>query len=93
MPLTPLALTPTYETFWLISLGIGAVVLVVVIALLTLLLKLVRDIDVGVREVWETATRLASNTATTWQLRETAKRLDELAEEAAHHDELLESKR
>lgn len=87
-----LALVAEYQTFWWIALGTGAVVLVVVIALLTILLRTVQRIDEGVREVWETATRLASNTATTWQLRETAGALQEIKAEALRHDELLQSK-
>lgn len=90
--MTLLALVAEYQTFWWIALGTGAVVLVVVIALLTILLRTVQRIDDGVREVWETATRLASNTATTWQLRETAGALEEIKAEALRHDELLQSK-
>lgn len=90
--MTVLALVAEYQTFWWIALGTGAVVLVVVIALLTMLLRTVQRIDEGVREVWETATRLASNTATTWQLRETAGALEEIRAEALRHDELLQSK-
>ena len=90
--MTVLALVAEYQTFWWIALGTGAVVLVVVIALLTMLLRTVQRIDDGVREVWETATRLASNTATTWQLRVTAGALEEIKAEALRHDELLQSK-
>ncbi|MDP9021623.1 MAG: hypothetical protein M3N57_02780 [Actinomycetota bacterium] len=87
-----LALVSEYQTFWMISLGIGAVVLLVVIALLTLLLRIVQQIDRGVREVWETATRFASNTATTWQLRELSHTLQSLREEMQAHEELLDSR-
>lgn len=87
-----LALVDEYRTMWYVALGVGAVVLVVVIVLLTLLLRIVNNIDTGVREVWETATRLAANTATTWQLRDTATVLKELRAEARKHDELLDSK-
>ncbi|HVM35329.1 MAG TPA: hypothetical protein VM784_08300 [Actinomycetota bacterium] len=77
---------------WYISLGIGAVVIAVVIALLTLLLKIVQEIDVNVFGVWEMAKRLAANTATTWQLNKTAAVLEEVKREALRHDELLGSK-
>jgi hypothetical protein len=87
-----LALSSTYETFWIASLILGAVVLVVVTALLHWLLRIVQSIVLGVRGVWESATRLASNTATTWQLRETAVALDELTAEALRHDALLDSR-
>lgn len=75
-------------TTWWIALGIGAVVLVVVIALLTLLLRFVQDIDSGVDLVWSTATKLASNTATAWQLQGTANTVGKLKEEVRRHDEL-----
>ncbi|HEX2028014.1 MAG TPA: hypothetical protein VHF25_08455 [Nitriliruptorales bacterium] len=87
-----LALATEFQTFWWVALGMGLVVVIVVIALLTLLLRIVQGIDTGVREVWETATRLASNTATTLQLHETGAALKELREEAQRHDELLGSK-
>lgn len=79
-------------TMWKVALGIGAVVIVVVIALLTLLLRIVQDIDGNVFGVWEMAKRLAANTATTWQLHGTAASLQELKQEALLHDELLARK-
>ncbi len=79
-------------TMWQIALGIGAVVIAVVIALLTLLLKIVQEIDTNVFGVWEMAKRLAANTATTWQLNKTAAVLEEIKREALRHDELLGSK-
>lgn len=75
-------------TVWWIALGIGAVVLVVVVALLTLLLRFVHDIDSGVAEVWSTATKLAANTATAWQLQGTANTVAKIKEEARRHDQL-----
>lgn len=77
---------------WQIALGIGAVVIAVVIALLTLLLRIVQEIDMNVFGVWEMAKRLAANTATTWQLHKTAAVLEEIKREALQHDELLGSK-
>lgn len=84
-----LALVDEYQTFWYISLGIGGVVVVVVIALLSLLTRIVIAIDTRVRTVWETATRLAANTATTWSLRDTASALRKLSDEARHQSELF----
>lgn len=84
-----LALASEEVTFWTIALGIGAVVIAVVIALLTLLLKIVVSIDEGVAEVWQTATQLASNTTTVWQINTTLQMLDKVKEEALLHDELL----
>ncbi len=50
-------------TFWWVALGIGLVVWLVVIALLTLLLRLVQDIDGGVIGVRDTLHRVAGNTS------------------------------
>lgn len=84
-----LALASSEVTMWKISLGIGAVVLIVVIALLTLLLRIVQDIDRNVFGVWEMAKRVAANTATTWQLNKTAAAVGQIKEEALLHDGLL----
>lgn len=80
------------RTFWYIALGIGAVVVVVVIALLSLLLSIVKDIDEGAQAVWRSAKRLAANTATSWQLRETAATLEKIKQEARLHDAMLEER-
>lgn len=88
--MTALALTGTEQTFWTIALGIGLVVVLVVITLLTLLVRFVRYIDEGVAEVWSTATRLAANTATTWQLQNTLNGVRRLKQEVQEHDRLLE---
>lgn len=80
-------------TMWWIAVGIGLVVILVVIALLSLLLKIVRDIDTGVEDVWDMATRMAANTATTWQLNTTANTLDKLKTELVAHDRLLGQRR
>lgn len=85
-----LALAASFETAWIVALVVGVVVLAVVVVLLHWLLRIVERIDRNVRQVWETATRLASNTATTWQLNETAVALDELRTEAMRHDAFLE---
>lgn len=82
-------LPPEEQTFWLIALGIGVVVVIVVIALLTLLLRLVRYIDDGVADVWQTATKLAANTATTWQFQRLLNTAEHIKQEAMYHDELL----
>lgn len=88
--IAPLAVTSDEQTIWLMSLGIGLVVVFVVIALLTLLLRIVIDIDESVKDVWRSATRVAANTATTWQLRDTAATMEAIREEAWRHDALLE---
>jgi hypothetical protein len=90
MPL--IALSDTTQLLWSVTLAVGAVVLVVVILLLTVLLRRVQAIDHGVREIYESAGPLAANTATTWQLEQTAVELERLAEEAGRHDEMLDRK-
>lgn len=86
---TFIALSPDERVFWYISLGIGLVVILVVIALLTLLSSLVRDIEVGVAALWTMAKRMAANTSTTYQLNETASLANGLTDELQLHDEVL----
>lgn len=92
MPTAVLALTREETTFWMISLGIGLVVVFVVIALLTFLLKLVRDIDAGVSGVLNTAVGVIGNTSLIAKLGTTAGALEEIKKEALRHDALLRSK-
>lgn len=84
-----LALTAAETTMWTSLLGVGAVVLVVVLLLLHRLLIAVRQLDHDAAAVWDAATGLARNTATTWQLGQTAVALDEIKQEALRHDALL----
>lgn len=77
------------HTFWLIALGMGAVVVLVVIALLTLLLRVIQDIDAGVETLTTTATEVAGNTAAIMELPKTAAVLKDIREEALIHHELL----
>ena len=79
----------TTHTLWWITLGVGLVVALVAIGLLQLFLNQVRRIERGSLEVWETATTVARNTATTWMLAQTPVRLDRLTEEALRHDAFL----
>ena len=83
------ALQSEHVTFWWITLGMGAVVIVAVIVLLSLLVSFVDDIDRNLMDVWDTATRLAANTATTWMLHQTVARTEELGAEVDRHAELL----
>ena len=78
-----------HVTFWWITLGLGAVVIAAVIVLLTLLVNLVDDIDKNVQDVWDTATRLAANTATTWMLGQTGQLTSDLSDEIDAHNDLL----
>ena len=79
----------TTHTLWWITLGVGLVVALVAVVLLQLFLNQVRRIERGSLELWETATTVARNTATTWMLAQTPVRLDRLTEEALRHDAFL----
>ncbi len=75
--------------FWWITLGLGAVVIAAVILLLFLLHTFVSDIERNVREVWETATRVAQNTSTTWMLNQAGVLTAELRDEVHQHAQLM----
>lgn len=77
------------HTFWQITLGIGAVVALVVIVLMTLLLRLLKDIDTGVQSASAMAKNVAGNTAAIEELPTTAAVLEDIREEALIHYELL----
>ena len=81
------------KVLWGVALGIGLVVIVVVIALLTFLSQLDRDIDAGVDSLWTVTSRLAQNTTGLYQLAGTGSVLRALREELIRHDKLLEEKR
>ncbi|MDQ3569654.1 MAG: hypothetical protein M3396_03350 [Actinomycetota bacterium] len=84
-----LGLQEEHVTIWWTTLGLGLVVVIAVIVLLSLLVALVKDIDTNVRETWDTATRLAANTATTWMLQQTATRVEDLSTEVDRHVQAL----
>lgn len=84
-----LALAAETQLMWWITLGLGAVVAAVVVVLLHLLLRAVVQIEDNVNTLWSTATRVARNTATGWQLGSTATELDALRSEVSHHDAVL----
>ena len=81
------------KVLWQIALGMGLVVVIVVIALLTLLTRLVKEIDVGVDSLWTVTKRLAQNTTGLYQLAGTASVLRALREEMIRHDKLLADER
>ena len=81
------------KALWMVALGLGLVVVLVVIALLTLLSRLVRDIDVGVASLWTVTKRLAQNTTGLYQLAGTGSVLRALREELIRHDKLLSDER
>lgn len=86
-----LAIAIQTHTFWEITLGIGAVVALVVIALMTLLLHLLKDIDRGVEGASDVAKEVAGNTVAIEELPTTAAVLRDIREEALIHYELLSS--
>ncbi len=83
------ALDSQEKVLWYIALGIGLVVILVVIVLLTLLSRLVHDIDVSVDSLWTVTKRVAQNTTGLYQLAGTGSVLRALREELLRHDELL----
>jgi len=77
------------EAYWAIALGLGLVVAVVAVVLLEVFLRQVHRIERGAQAVWTAGKQVAGNTATTWLLPETSKRLDLLTDEAMKHVALL----
>jgi len=77
------------KALWMVALGIGLVVILVVIVLLSMLRSLVDDIDVGVANLWTVTKRLAINTTGMYQLAGTASILRALREEALRQEKLL----
>jgi len=88
-----LTLDSDEKVLWQVALGMGLVVILVVIALLTLLHRLVRDIDDEVDSLWTVTKRLAQNTTGLYQLAGTASVLRALREELIGHDRLLSEDR
>ncbi len=79
----------TDNAAWWLTLALGLVVAVVAVALLQIFLNKVRRVERGAEAIWNAATPVARNTATTWMLTQTTVRLDRLTEEALRHDALL----
>jgi hypothetical protein len=77
------------EGYWILALVLGLVAAVVAVVLLEMFLREVHRIERGAEQVWQAGKEVARNTATTWLLPETSKRLDLLTEEAGKHVELL----
>ncbi|MGH3821843.1 MAG: hypothetical protein ACRDRA_03220 [Pseudonocardiaceae bacterium] len=84
-----LALAPQEITLWEITLAIGAVVIVAVIALLSLLLSFVRSIETNVQRLRDVAQDVRGDTANIKVALAVADSLDEVAEEARRHAQLL----
>jgi F0F1-type ATP synthase membrane subunit b/b' len=80
-----LALTDTQETLWWVAIIAGFVVVLVVAALLTVLVRLVRTIDRRVVDIKATLTQAEANTADAALLDTTAAGVDMVLEEGLEH--------
>jgi len=58
-------------TLWWITLGIAALVVLVVAALLVWIARTAERIDAHARDVWTAGTAIAANTVQIWQLQKT----------------------
>jgi hypothetical protein len=76
---------PEEVTWWWMAVGLGLVVVLVVIGVLTLLINLVKDIDRGVDGVVETLGQTARNTGTTFLIADTATQVDAVLAEGLNH--------
>jgi hypothetical protein len=85
------ALAHEQVTLWWITLGLGAVVLVVVVVLLSLLTSLVKDIEINVDDCLETAGLIAENTQNITALDTTLVATTALGEEVDKHAAFLTS--
>lgn len=83
----------TNQTLWWITLGVGLVVALVVLALLETLRRAVVDIDRAVTELWTMGKRLAQNTQTTHLFQTTKARGGELLGEIERHGPSEEGRR
>lgn len=84
-----LALAAEETTLWQTTLVAGAVVLVAVLALLSLLLYLVGSIETSVQRLGGVAQGVGSNTANIKVALAVADSLDEVMDEARRHARLL----
>jgi ABC-type protease/lipase transport system fused ATPase/permease subunit len=75
----------TNQTLWLVTLGVGLVVALVVWGLLEMLRRTVLEVERAVDDVWTMGKRLAQNTATSHTLLTTKERGVELLEELEQH--------
>lgn len=85
MSVTPAGYAPEEITFWWVSIGMGVVVTLVVILLLTFLVRLVKEIDAAVINIRDTLGRISANTSNTTLINETAERVDAVLDEGLTH--------
>jgi hypothetical protein len=88
-----LGLAHEHITMWWISLGIGGVVVLVVVVLLSLLTLFVGDIERGVDTILQTAGGIAGNTSKIPALGQTAELTGVLRDELGRHAAVLGSLR
>lgn len=82
----PTGYTAEELTYWWVAIGVGFVVVLVVILLLSTLISLVKIIDNGVVDVRDTLRAITGNTANTNLIQPTAEGVDAvLAEGLQHH--------
>ena len=81
--------TADERALWMVVLGIGLVVCIVVVVLLWLLISIVYDIDERVAYLWTVTKRTAINTTGLYQFAGTASILRALREELLRHEKLL----
>lgn len=81
-----LALADSERTLWYISLGLGLVVALVVLAMMLLLLRYLFNIRASVGGLLENAGKVANNTANIPKLEATAPVLDQIAAEGVVQD-------
>ena len=74
-------------TVWWISLGIGVVVILVVAALLTLIVRTARQIEGATADIWTVGQRIANNTVHIPLLHRTNQIVDGILERASGIDE------
>lgn len=91
--MSTLALAQEHITMWWVTIGIGFVVVLVVIVLLSLLLTFVNDIDKDVKSILNTAGGIAGNTHNIPALGQTAELGGVLRDELGRHAALLSSLR
>ncbi len=77
------ALSTGEQTFWWIAVGMGAVVVVVVAALLTLLHRLLGDVEQAALRMRAGTEELAAVTAEAWELDRAVHEAERLTEELA----------
>lgn len=74
---------------WAFALVVGGIVIAGSIIMLEAFTRLVIRIEETAERIWVTGKQVAANTAVTWMLGQTSERLDEIAEEAGRHGQLL----